>query len=132
MARVRQHEVERVTPEERVPQTTERPYVLPPVDIYEVGDALVLEADMPGVRKDGIEVKVDANTLTIEGRVKPPENVGDPVYQEFQMADYFRSFVLSEYIDTGRITADLNAGVLKITLPKGPATRTRKIEVKMK
>ena len=127
------HAIEKVKTVERVPHTTkEKEYVLPSVDIYEIPDGYVLEADMPGVRPDGVEVNVDANALTIQGKVNPRSNGGDPVYIEFSPTDYFRSFALSNDIDTEKITADLRSGVLKVMLPKGPSAQARKIEIKVK
>ena len=107
----------------------ERRHVTPPVDIYETEDGLTVIADLPGVEKDGLNVHVDEDVLTIEGRVYRKEKT--PTIAEFELADYFRQFRLSELIDPGRITAELRHGVLTIQLPKLEAVKPRQIEVKV-
>ena len=107
----------------------ERRHVTPPVDIYETEDGLTVIADLPGVEKDGLNVHVDEDVLTIEGRVYRQEKT--PTVAEFGLADYFRQFRLSEMIDPGRISAELRHGVLTIQLPKLEAVKPRQIEVKV-
>ena len=103
-------------------------YITPPVDIYETPEDLVVMADLPGVTKEDLEVRIDNNLLTIRGRshhIAP----GTPVYQEYALMPFFRQFELSEKIDTEKITAELKHGVLFLHLPKAAEAKPRKIEV---
>ena len=102
----------------------------PNTDIYEKEDALVLLADMPGVDDKSIDINVERNTLTIEGRIQPEEMEGrEPLYSEYVTGDYRRSFTLSNEIDAGRIQASIKDGVLRLVLPKAKEAVPRKIEV---
>jgi HSP20 family molecular chaperone IbpA len=133
MTRAHAHQVQKVRPGPHAPETTsEKAYVIPVVDIYETPEALVLEADLPGVPKEGIEVKVDADTLTVEAKIKPAPAAGELVHQELELADYHRCFTLPNEADTGNISADFDAGVLRLVIPRAPAAQARKIEVKTK
>lgn len=103
----------------------------PALDIRDTDTGLVLEADLPGVAPESLEIQVKNNTLEIYGRVTwplPPE--GRTLYEEIQPGDFYRSFILSEEYDTERITADFNDGVLTLTLPKASTAKPRKIEVR--
>ena len=77
--------------------------VAPRVDIYETDKSFVLLADMPGVAPDGLEVVAERDELIIRGRVEPPATAPD--YQEFELANYYRAFTLTEDLDTAGITA---------------------------
>jgi HSP20 family molecular chaperone IbpA len=102
----------------------------PPIDIYETDEGLILQADLPGVSLDTLELQVQDNKLTLFGRVQPhvPESA-QPVHQEFEVGDFLRSFILSGEIDHERISATLNHGVLKVILPRMPRTEPRRIQV---
>lgn len=104
-------------------------YQAPDVNIYETAEGYTLEADLPGVAKDGVEVSLDQNTLTIIGRRKHrhPEGVH---YRESVPADYRRVFELDPVIDTGRIVARVEDGVLTLELPKAEQAKPRQIAVK--
>ena len=91
-----------------------------PVDIYEGADELLLLADVPGVEPDGLSVSFEAPELRIEGR----RGGGDAA------SVYSRTFRVSEQIDPAGISAELNAGVLKLRLAKAAHTKPRKIEVR--
>ena len=116
--------------EPSAPSPGERFLFTPPIDIYETDDGLVLQADLPGVSVDTLELQVQDNKLTLFGRVKPfvPDNAR-LAHREFQVGDFLRSFILSEEVDHDRITATLNNGVLKVVLPHAPKTKPRRIEV---
>ncbi len=103
---------------------------LPPVDIFETANALWLRADMPGVQEDSIEVHVDSNALSIEGRVGL-EDYQDlaPVYTEYRVGNYQRRFTLSKAIDTDKIHARLTDGVLELELPKTESAKPRRIAI---
>jgi HSP20 family molecular chaperone IbpA len=105
--------------------------VMPPVDIYEVDKAFVLVADIPGVHPEGLEVVAERDTLTIRGRVERPAPRPDyPDYQEFELADYYRAFNLTEDLDTSVVTATLRDGVLRVEIPKSAKLQPKKIAVR--
>jgi len=86
---------------------------------------------MPGVDDKSVEITLEKNILTITGRVEPLQNNGHRLdYAEYDIGDYQRAFALSEEVARDGITATVKNGVLKLTLPKAPQARTRKIEVK--
>lgn len=105
---------------------TYRPYV----DIWESREAITIAADMPGVRKEDLEIDLRDDTLTIAGRVQVNEYEGlRPVYGEYNVGNYFRRFTLGDAIDQGRIAAQIADGVLTLTLPKRAKAVPRKITV---
>ncbi len=102
----------------------------PPIDIYETPDGLVLYADLPGVTRDGLDLQVQDNRLTLFGRVSRRDDAdGNPVHCEFQVGDFLRSFILSDEVDHERISARLNNGLLRVELPRAARTKPRRIEV---
>jgi HSP20 family protein len=124
--------------EQRRPQTTEtaartpsRPVFLPPADIYETRDNIVVLAEMPGVAPDGVDITLERRVLTIRGRGGANEHAGyQRVYTEFADGDYERAFTLAENIDRDRIEATLKNGVLHLVLPKAETAKARRIELK--
>jgi HSP20 family molecular chaperone IbpA len=104
--------------------------LVPPVDIWEDAEGIVLEADLPGVSKEGLSVRMDGETLTIEGAVKlgEPAKLRD-VYAEVRVAQYRRSFVLGRDLDTEKISATMKNGVLNLRIPKREAAKPRRIPV---
>ena len=108
----------------------ENRYMVPPVDIYETDKALAVIVDLPGVHKDGVDIRVDQDILTIKGKIRyqPPKNL---IRGEFGLLDFFRQFQLSDEVDQGKITAESKNGVLTITLPKAEKAKPRQIEVKV-
>lgn len=123
---------ESTVPEERdtsITQTRDETRTITPLaDIFELPDALVVIADMPGVEKEDVEVRVEDDLLTLAGKVKP-QSRGDVLYREFQLLNYFRRFKLGEQVDQAKIQAGLKNGVLTVQLPKAEAARPRKITV---
>jgi HSP20 family protein len=105
-------------------------YVAPPVDIYETREGLVVLADLPGVAKEALEVRVENNMLTIRGHARHGVP-GEVTYREYELVNFFRQFELSEKVDQGRITADLQCGVLTLHLPKAAEAKPRQIEVRV-
>ena len=101
----------------------------PAVDISETDEAITLTADLPGVDKENLDVDVKDRNLTITGLVKEPEHRLEPVYTEYGIGGYTRSFKLGDKIDQGKITASLKDGVLTLVLPKADSLRPRKIEI---
>ena len=103
--------------------------VVPRANIRETKDNYVLELEMPGVRKDGLEITVEANELTIVGHRSDTELKGNMIYRESRPTDYRRVFDLDPSIDAGRIAAKMEQGVLLLTLPKSEGVKPRKIAV---
>ena len=102
----------------------------PPVDIYETKENFVIIADVPGVDDKSLEITVEKNVLTINGRVEPMECKGhDLTYREYELGNYRRSFVLSGEIDRDKIEGTVKDGVLRLTLPKAEQVKVRKITV---
>jgi len=112
-------------------ETAERPAIraiAPRVDIYETDTHYVMLADMPGVKPDGLEVIAERETLVIRGHVERPATTPD--YQEWDLADYYRAFTLTEDLETEGVTATLRDGVLKVDIPKSPKVQPKKIPVR--
>ena len=107
-----------------------RPVFSPTVDIHESDSELTLAVDLPGVRRDGIDVTVENNVLRISAEGMPAvAPVGTWVYREYRAGDYFRSFILSDEFDIDHIRAELDDGVLTVRLPKTSSRTRRHIEV---
>ena len=104
-------------------------FISPEVNICETKDGYVLEAEMPGVNKDGLEITLENNELTIIGRRSSETVSGEPLFRERSAAHFRRVFELDPAIDTGRINAKVNQGVLTLTLPKSEQVKPRKIAV---
>jgi len=104
-------------------------YVAPVANILETADGYILEAEMPGVGKDGLDLTVENGELVIIGRRGDKEMPGDPVYRESRQFDYRRVFDLDPSIDTGKITAKMEQGVLTLMLPKAEQVKPRRIQV---
>ena len=116
--------------EKKPESTTPTRRFLPVTDIYETNDALKVILEMPGVDKNGVEVRVENDVLTIEGEVDFSKYQGlNPVYTEYNVGNYARSFQLSSKIDQDRIAADLRDGVITLVLPKAEKAKARKIKV---
>jgi len=104
-------------------------YLTPLANILETKDSYVLEAEMPGVNKDGLDITVENGELTIVGRRAAVEPRGREVYRESRAFDYRRTFELDPSIDAAKVTAHIDQGVLKLTLPKAESVKPRKITV---
>ena len=106
--------------------------VLPPVDIFEDASGVTIMADLPGVSKDRLGVRVEGDSLVIEGAALPPETGEmELLYGEVLSPFYRRSFTLSRDLDPGKIEANLTNGVLKLTIAKAEQAKPRRIEVKV-
>ncbi len=104
-------------------------YVSPEVNIFETKEGYVLEAEMPGVNKQGLEILLEGNELTIVGHRGGETPGGQALFRESHAADFRRVFELDPAIDTGKIEARMNQGVLTLTLPKSERVKPRKINV---
>lgn len=109
-----------------------QPYVVPPVDVFENESSITLLADLPGVPREQLQVRVDGDTLVLEATAATngPENM-ELVYGEAQCPTFRRQFTLSRELDTSRIEAQLRDGVLRLTIPKAEEARPRRIEVQV-
>jgi len=105
-------------------------YIAPPVDIFETEDALTVVADLPGVNRENVDIRVEDGILTIKGRAEynPPANT---LREEFNFQGYYRQFQLSDEVDQNKISAESKNGVLIITLPKAEKSKPRQIKVKL-
>ena len=106
--------------------------VLPAVDVFEDASGITLLADMPGVPKERLDVKVEADTLSIEGEVVAPTPEGlEAVYAEVRVPRYRRTFTLSRELDTSKVEANLKDGVLTLRIPKQAHAQPRRVEVRV-
>jgi HSP20 family molecular chaperone IbpA len=104
--------------------------VLPAVDVFEDASGITLLADMPGVPKEQLELKVEGESLLIEGTVQPrTPDAMEAMYAEVRAPRYRRSFALSRELDITRIEANLKDGVLRLRIPKQAHAQPRRIEV---
>ena len=104
---------------------------LPVADIYETQNALSVILEMPGVEKNNVEIRVEDDVLNVKGRLDLSKYQGLlPLYTEYNVGHYARSFQLSSKIDQNKISAELKDGVLFLTLPKVDEAKPRTIQVK--
>ena len=105
--------------------------VYPFINLFEKEGDLVLAAELPGVKKEDVKVKLENNLLEVEGRIDyAPYEKLNPVYAEYNIGNYARSFTVSNAVDTSNIEAVLRDGVLSLTLLKAPEAKPRVISVK--
>ena len=104
--------------------------LLPPVDVIENGTGIILYADLPGVSKDTLNVHVEADTLTIDGRLSlaVPEGL-EVSHAEVSLPGYRRTFTLSRELDTTKVSAEFKQGLLTLRIPKAESAQPRKIAV---
>ena len=118
---------ELVTKEEK---TVPGRYYVPYADIYETDDALCVVMEMPGVEKKDLNVALENSVLRVDGQINFSKYEGmEPVYTEYNVGHYARSFTLSNKVDQERISAQLDDGVLTLTLPKAKEAQPRRISV---
>ncbi|HLK26473.1 MAG TPA: Hsp20/alpha crystallin family protein [Caulobacteraceae bacterium] len=105
-------------------------FFVPATDVYETEEGLTLVMEMPGVARDNLDVSLENGVLTVEGRLDVARYGGlEPVYTEYNIGHYARSFSLSDKVDQDNIGARLEDGVLTLTLPKSPAAKPRRIAI---
>ena len=102
----------------------------PNVDICDRGAEVLLVADIPGARGDGIDVSFEEGVLSVHAAVPARELPGRSVHEEYGIGDYRRTFRLGDEFDASQITADYRRGVLTIHVPRLAAVRPRKVEVR--
>jgi len=104
-------------------------FLTPLANIVETQDGYILEAEMPGVNKEGLEITVENSELVIFGRRTAVAKHGQPLYHESRDLPYRRVFELDPSIDAAKIHAKMEQGVLRLTLPKAESVKPRKIAV---
>lgn len=113
-------------------ERTEAPTMLPPVDVIEDAGGITLYADLPGVPKEKLNVRVDADALSIEGEVMLPIPAGmEASHVEVELPRYHRTFTLGKELDSEKVQAEFKNGVLKLSIPKVEHAKPRKIEVRV-
>ena len=119
-----------VTPDTQRRNAAAESTLRPPVDIYETSEGITLQADMPGVSKEQLNLRVEGNSLLVEGTIGiAPQEQMTALYVEVRSTLYRRSFVLSNELETGKIEANLKDGQLTVRIPKRAELRPRRIEV---
>jgi HSP20 family protein len=106
--------------------------LIPAVDIFEDAQGITLKVDLPGVSRERLSIRVDKDTLSIDGDVQVdiPEGT-EPLYADLRATHFRRSFTLSQELETAHISAQMNDGVLTLHVPKRAEVQPRKIEVKV-
>jgi HSP20 family protein len=104
-------------------------FVAPPASVIEAGDGYTLEVEMPGVNKDGLDISVENNELTIIGRRSLPAVEGTLIHHESRPENFRRTFDLDPSIDANKIDARIDQGLVRLTLPKAEHVKPRKIAV---
>ena len=107
------------------------PATIPNVDVVEDDAGIAIVADLPGVSKDKLSLRIEGETLQIEGEMASdaPEGM-EAIYAEVRVPRYRRAFTLSRELDTGKIDASLRDGVLNLRIPKAEHAQPKRIEVK--
>ncbi len=118
-----------ITPAESTAAGRCTEFVVPVVNIFETEDGYALEAEMPGVNKDGLEITLEGNEITILGRRAAEPVNGEVLFRERSAADYRRVFELDPAIDTNKVSAKMEQGMVTLALPKSEQVKPRKINV---
>lgn len=106
--------------------------LLPPVDVIEDATGITLYADMPGVPKDRVHLRVDGDQLTLEGEmaIALPQGM-EPTHAEVQRSLYRRAFTLSKELDADKVSAEMSQGVLRVRIPKAAHAQPRRVQVQV-
>ena len=110
-------------------RTQTEQFVAPPASVMEAGDGYTLEVEMPGVNKDGLDISVENNELTIFGRRSVPAVEGTLIHRESRPENFRRMFELDPSIDANKIGAKIDQGLVTLTLPKAEHVKPRRIAV---
>lgn len=103
---------------------------VPNADIYETKDGLSVVLEMPGVDRNSIDIRVEDDVLKVEGKLDFSKYEGlQPLYTEYNVGHFSRSFQLSNKIDQGKIGAELKDGVLSLVLPLAEKAKPRSIQI---
>jgi HSP20 family protein len=104
-------------------------FITPAASVTEIGDGYMLEIEMPGVKKDGLDISIENNELTIIGRRSLPTSEGTLLHRESRPENFRRAFELDPSIDANKISAKIDQGLVTLTLPKAEHVKPRKITV---
>ena len=104
-------------------------FITPPSSVTEIADGYMLEIEMPGVKKDGLDISFENNELTITGRRSLPAVEGTPIHRESRPENFRRVFELDPSIDAEKISAKIDQGLVTLTLPKAEHVKPRRITV---
>jgi HSP20 family protein len=104
-------------------------FIAPAGSVVENGDGYLLQVEMPGVNKEGLEISTEGNELTIIGRRSLPAVEGTLLHHESRREDFRRTFEIDPSIDVNKINAKIDQGLLTVTLPKAEHVKPRKIAV---
>ena len=104
-------------------------FINPPASVTEIADGYMLVIEMPGVKKDGLEISVENNELTIIGRRSLPAVEGTLIHRESRPENFRRAFEIDPSIDANKISAKIDQGLVTLTLPKAEHVKPRKITV---
>ena len=116
--------------DDRTSETAQREqFIAPSASVVESGDGYVLQVEMPGVNKEGLEISVENNEITITGRRSMPNIDGTILHRESRPENFRRTFELDPSIDTGKISAKAEHGVVTLNLPKAEHVKPRKIAI---
>jgi len=107
---------------------TER-FITPSASVTENAEGYTLELEMPGVNRDGLDISIENNELSITGRRSNPAVEGTLIHRESRPHNYRRTFEIDPSIDTGKISARIDQGVVSLALPKAEEVKPRKIKV---
>ncbi|MFO1217210.1 MAG: Hsp20/alpha crystallin family protein [Burkholderiaceae bacterium] len=119
-------------PSDKTLATRQEPALLPPVDVVEDATGITLYADMPGVPRDKLSLRVDADQLTLEGEMALalPQGI-EASHADVTLSRYRRAFTLSKELDADKVSAELANGVLRVRIPKAEHAQPRKITVQV-
>ncbi len=110
----------------------DEPALLPPVDVIEDATGITLYADMPGVPKERVQLRVDGDQLSIEGEMALALPPGiEPTHAEVQRSRYRRAFTLSKELDPDKVSAEMSQGVLRVRIPKAAHAQPRRVQVQV-
>ena len=111
---------------------SEAPALLPPVDVFEDASGITLYADLPGVPKDKLSVRIDGDSLVIEGEIalEMPKNL-EATHVEVSLPRYRRVFTLSKELDPERLSAELKHGMLKLQIQKAEHAKPKRVEIRV-
>jgi len=106
---------------------------VPPVDIFEKGDDLVIRAELPGVDKNDMDIRVENGVLQIHGERKPDADMaeGSTYRRERAHGNFTRSFALPTTVDASRVVAKYRDGVLEVTIPKAESAKPKKVQIEL-
>ena len=122
-----QEKKELVSKEEK---TVPARYYVPTTDIYETDEALMVVMEVPGVQKKDLNIDIENDVIRVEARIDPTKYAGlDPLYTEYSVGHFTRAFTLSGKVDRQQIKANVEGGVLTLTLPKSKDALPRRIVI---